>query len=163
MAHWCTVRTIVTIEISRHNIRSLSKVIAADAGLTLIELLVVLGILALVATIAGPQVMGYLGSARGTTARTQINSLTSAVELYYIDVSAYPPQEVGLKALLEAPTNVRGWNGPYLKKEAGLFDPWGRPYGYKPIGENGSFEVFSLGRDGQQGGTGEDADISSLK
>lgn len=157
------LRAIGKPTLPRRKIRWASKAISAEAGLTLIELLVVLGILALVATIAGPQVMGYLGSAKATTARSQINSLMSAVELYYIDVSAYPPQETGLKALIEAPPDARGWNGPYLKKESGLIDPWGRSYGYKFPGEKGEVEIFSFGRDGQQGGTGEDADLTSWK
>ncbi|WP_439542616.1 type II secretion system major pseudopilin GspG [Hyphomicrobium sp.] len=140
-----------------------SAITSADAGLTLIELLVVLGILALVASIAGPQVLGYLGTAKATTARTQLNSLTNAVELYFLDSNAYPPQEIGLKALIETPPQNARWNGPYIKKEAALVDPWGRPYGYKYSALKGDFEIFSLGRDGVPGGGGEDTDISSLK
>lgn len=134
---------------------------AADAGLTLVELLVVLAILALVAGIAAPQVLRYLGTAKTEAARTQLNHLASAVELYFIDVGAYPPHDVGLRALVDAPPQAPRWNGPYLKKETALTDPWGRPYGYRFPGQRGDAEIFSLGRDGQQGGAGEDADVTS--
>lgn len=135
----------------------------ADAGLTLVELLVVLGILALVTSVAAPQVLRYLGTAKTGTARTQLSHLVSAVELYFIDVGAYPPQDIGLKALLEAPAETSRWNGPYLKKEMALIDPWGRPYSYRFPGQRGDMDIFSLGRDGQTGGTGEDADLTSWK
>lgn len=134
---------------------------ARDAGLTLIELLVVLGILSLFAALAAPQVLRYLGSARSETAKTQIGNLVSAVELYYLDVGSYPPQDAGLKALTEAPAQARAWNGPYLKKSGALVDPWGRPYLYRHPSQHGAFEIVSLGRDGQAGGDGEDHDITS--
>lgn len=134
---------------------------APDAGLTLIELLVVLAILSLFAALAAPQVLRYLGSARSETAKAQIANLVSAVELYYIDVGSYPPQDTGLKSLTEAPAQAKGWNGPYLKKTGALSDPWGKPYLYRHPGQNGPFEILSLGRDGQVGGDGEDRDVTS--
>lgn len=133
-----------------------------DAGYTLIELLVVLGILAMLAGMVAPQVLRYLGTARTETAKTQINSLLSATELYYLDVGSYPAADMGLKALVEAPPQVKRWNGPYLKKSVtNLVDPWGKPYVYQVPGKHGSVDIFSLGRDGQTGGTGEDSDVSS--
>ncbi len=133
----------------------------SEAGLTLVELLVVLAILSLFAALAAPQVLRYLGSARSETAQAQISSLVSAVELYYLDVGEYPSQDVGLKALSEAPTQATGWNGPYLKKSSGILDPWGKPYIYKRPGKQGAFEILTLGRDGQAGGEGEDKDVTS--
>jgi general secretion pathway protein G len=135
------------------------KQAARQAGFTLLELLVVLGILALLATFAAPQVLRYLGKARTETAKLQINAITSAVELYSLDNGGYPPQQVGLSALLRPPPGATRWNGPYLKKAEGLIDPWGRPYGYRNPGRGGAFEIFSLGRDNAPGGTGEDQDI----
>lgn len=140
---------------------SLRKPIPADAGYTLIELLVVLGILALLAGVVAPQVLRYLGSARTEAAKTQINGLVSATELYYLDVGSYPPGDVGLKALVEAPAQAKRWNGPYLKKPSALTDPWGRTYAYEAPGKHGSFDIYSLGRDGQSGGSGEDSDVTS--
>ena len=132
-----------------------------DAGFTLIELLIVLGILALLATLATPQVLRYLGTARTETAKIQINAISSALELYALDNGGYPPQQVGLKALMEPPQGATRWNGPYLKKAQGLVDPWGRPYQYRVPGRSGAFEIFSLGRDNAPGGTGEDRDVTN--
>jgi len=128
-------------------------------GFTLLELLVVLGILALLATFAAPQVLRYLGRAKSETAKLQINAIASAVELYALDNGGYPPQQVGLQALMRAPSGATRWGGPYLKKAEGLVDPWGRPYQYRNPGRNGAFEIFTLGRDNAPGGTGEDQDI----
>lgn len=133
----------------------------ADAGLTLIEVLIVLAIIALFATIAAPQVLRYLGTAKSETARTQVANLVSAVELYYLDVGQYPSAETGLSALVDRPANQPRWRGPYIKKSSALVDPWDRPYRYRRPGEQGDFDIFSLGRDGEPGGEGEDADIRS--
>lgn len=132
-----------------------------DAGLTLVELLVVLAILALVATLAAPQVLRYLGGARTDTARSQIANIVTAVELYQLDTGTYPTTEQGLKALMEAPAGAQRWRGPYLKRENALTDPWGRPYLYKAPGSKADFDISTLGRDGQPGGTGEDQDVGS--
>ena len=133
----------------------------SDAGFSLIELLVVLGILALVATLSAPYVLRYLGTAKSQTAKTQIANLVSAVELYYLDVSAYPNQSIGPSALLQAPPEVKGWNGPYIRQKTAIVDPWQRPYVYRLPGKNGAFDIYSLGRDGKPDGTGEDADVTS--
>ena len=132
-----------------------------QAGFTLIELLIVLGILALLAGLVAPQVLRYLGTARTETARIQINSIVSALELYALDNAGYPPQQVGLSALIQPPQGAARWNGPYLKKAEGLIDPWGRPYQYRVPGRNGPFEIFTLGRDNAPGGAGEDRDVTN--
>ena len=132
-----------------------------QAGFTLLELLIVLGIIALIGALVGPQVLGYLGKAKSETAQVQIRNLESAVELYYLDVGDYPPERVGLAALVEAPADAQTWSGPYLKKRDGIVDPWGRPYEYRMPGQHGAFDVFSLGRDGREAGDGEDGDVTS--
>ena len=132
-----------------------------DAGFTLLELLVVLGIIALLATVAAPQVLRYLGTARTETAKAQLSALSTAVELYALDNGGYPPPQVGLASLMQAPTGATRWRGPYLKKAEGLVDPWGRPYQYRVPGRNGPFEVFTLGRDNAPGGAGEDQDVAN--
>jgi general secretion pathway protein G len=131
-----------------------------DAGFTLVELLIVLGILALLAAVATPAVIGYLGRARTETAKIQIAAIAGALDLYALDVGGYPPQELGLSALVQRPPDATRWSGPYLKKPEGLNDPWGRPYQYKVPGRNGAFDVFTLGRDNAVGGTGEDQDLT---
>lgn len=135
---------------------------ADDAGLTLIELLVVLGILALIASLAAPQVLRYLGTAKVEATRMQIGNLESALELYHLDNGSYPPKEPGLMTLIEAPPQAARWNGPYIKKGAGaLKDPWGNSYIYRPLEGKNGFEIVSLGRDGLPGGEGEDQDIKN--
>lgn len=135
--------------------------IRRDAGFTLIELLIVLGILALLASFAAPQVLRYLGKARTEAAKIQINAISSAIELYALDNGGYPPQQVGLGALIQAPQGAARWSGPYLKKAEGLIDPWGRPYQYRVPGRGGAFDIFTLGRDNAPGGSGEDSDATN--
>jgi len=132
-----------------------------DAGFTLLELLVVLAILGLLAAIIAPQVIKYLGTSRTQTAKVQIQNVVAALELYRLDVGRYPNPQEGLKSLVAAPPTANGWNGPYLKKDSALTDPWGEAYQYRVPGQHGEVDVFSLGSDKQPGGTGEAADVGS--
>ncbi|WP_114392879.1 type II secretion system major pseudopilin GspG [Oleisolibacter albus] len=132
-----------------------------EAGFTLLELLVVLAILGLLAAVVGPQVLKYLGSSRAQTARVQIQNIVSSLDLYRLDVGRYPSEKEGLKALVEPPPGVVGWNGPYLRKAEGLTDPWGVPYGYHYPGKRAELEVFTLGADRAEGGSGENQDIGT--
>jgi len=132
-----------------------------QAGFTLIELLVVLVILVLLASLVGPRVIGYLGSSRTKAAKVQIESISSALELFKLDTGRYPSTSDGLKSLVQAPGSAGGWNGPYLTKREVPNDPWGRPYGYRSPGQHGPFDVFSLGADNQVGGTGENEDVNN--
>ncbi|MEQ1698416.1 MAG: type II secretion system major pseudopilin GspG [Hyphomicrobiaceae bacterium] len=133
----------------------------ADAGFTLLELLVVLGIIALLATVAAPQVLQYLGKARTETAKAQVSAISTALELYALDNGGFPAPASGLSALVKAPLGAPGWKGPYLKRAEGLVDPWGHPYQYRLPGKNGGADVFTLGRDNAAGGTGEDQDVTN--
>lgn len=130
-------------------------------GFTLIELLVVLVILGLIATLAAPQVIKHLGGAKSKAAGLQIQRLSGALDLYRLEVGDYPNDDVGLTALMEEPSNAERWNGPYLKKADALTDPWGKPYQYRFPGQHGEFDLFSLGKDRQEGGDGENRDITS--
>lgn len=136
----------------------IGKGTATDA-FTMVELLVVLAIIALVTTIAAPQVLRYLGTAKADTAQAQIRSISSAMELYYLDIGAYPSDEEGIAALAVAPATATGWNGPYLKGAEKLADPWGSAYVYKTNGD--TFSLGSLGRDSKVGGTGLDHDLAN--
>lgn len=130
-------------------------------GFTLLELLVVLAILGLIAAFAAPRVLQFLGGARSDAAAIQINNIAAALDLYRLEVGRYPSTEDGIAALVDRPADAPGWNGPYLDRVGGLSDPWGRVYHYRFPGEQGVYDLFSLGADGQQGGDGEDADIST--
>jgi general secretion pathway protein G len=89
----------------------------------------------------------------------QIKSIQSSLELYYIDTGNYPSEAAGLAALVTPPSGVRGWAGPYIDSPQALDDPWGRAYIYKSPGETRPYEISTLGRDGREGGTGEDRDV----
>ena len=128
-------------------------------GFTLVELLVVLIILGLVASIAGPNVMKYLGTSKAKTARLQLKEIESSLELFFLDTGKYPSSGVGLKALIKNDESVIGWNGPYFKKAVVPDDPWGNPYVYVVPGEHGAFDLSSLGADNQPGGEGDAQDI----
>jgi general secretion pathway protein G len=141
------------------NLRQLSsRQRSSEAGFTLVELLVVMVILVLLATLVAPRVVGYLGSSRSKSANVQIENLTTALELFYLDMGSYPTSDEGLDALVKPVTGKPGWNGPYLTKAVVPLDPWGRPYRYAYPGKRGKFDVYTLGRDDKEGGTGEDAD-----
>ncbi len=132
-----------------------------ERGFTLVELLVVLVILGLIMSFAAPQVFKYLGSAKTDSAGIQIERLSTALDLYRLEVGRYPTSSDGMEALLEEPADAPGWNGPYIRKPDALIDPWGQAYEYLSPGEHGEYDLFSLGRDGTDGGDGEDEDVTS--
>jgi general secretion pathway protein G len=130
-------------------------------GFTLLELMVVLLILALLATIAAPRVTKYLTKAKTESAKIQVDALGAAIETFNLDVGRFPTEQEGLNALLERPPDAIGWEGPYLKKRDSLIDPWRHPYRYRQPGKHSEFEVFSLGADGEDGGTGDSVDVGT--
>lgn len=129
-------------------------------GFTLLELLVVVAIIGLLAGYVGPKYFGQLGKAEIKAARAQLDAMEKALDQYRLDVGRYPSSEQGLAALVTQPAGVTKWAGPYLKKGLPV-DPWNRPYLYKSPGEHGEADLFSYGRDGTPGGSGEDADITN--
>jgi general secretion pathway protein G len=132
-----------------------------NLGFTLIELLVVLMILGLLAGLVGPKVLKYLGGAKSDTAQLQIAEFGAGLDLFYLEVGRYPTTEEGLTALVVEPTGLTNWQGPYVKKNAIPEDPWGQSYRYQSPGDNGEYDLFSLGRDDASGGDAEDADVVS--
>ena len=132
-----------------------------QAGFTLVELLVVLIILGLIAAFAAPQVIKYIGGAKSDSAKIQVERLSGVLDLYRLQVGRYPSDDEGLDAMMEQPADAPNWDGPYLKKADALIDPWGRPYLYRFPGEYGDFDLYTLGADGQDGGEGENRDLTS--
>jgi general secretion pathway protein G len=117
------------------------------SGFTLLELLVVIVIIGLLAGYVAPRYFSQVGKSEIQVARAQIDALEKALDQYRLDYRRYPTAEEGLAAVQ-----------PYLKKALPK-DPWDRPYVYRVPGQRGDYEVFSYGRDGKAGGTGEDTDI----
>ena len=129
-----------------------------SAGFTLLELLVVVLILGLLAGFVAPRYFSQVGKSEINVAKAQLDALGKALDQYRLDTGHYPSPELGLDALVTRPANEPKWNGPYLRKAVPL-DPWGKPYVYRMPGEKGDFDLISYGKDGQPGGSGENADI----
>ena len=136
---------------------------AYQAGFTLVEMLVVLTIIALILGLVGPRVLNYLSESRVKTAKLQIESFGSALDLFYLDTGRYPTTSEGLNALVQRPTGIEVWNGPYVKGGKVPSDPWGNPYQYRSPVESAPYEIVSYGSDGREGGTGTAADISNVE
>jgi general secretion pathway protein G len=131
------------------------------AGFTLLELLVVIVIIGMLASYVGPKYFAQLGKSEVTITRSQIDGFEKALDTFRLDVGRYPTAEEGLGALMAKPANgAERWNGPYLKKAVPP-DPWGHAYLYRVPGSHGDYDIVSLGKDGQPGGTGENADIAN--
>lgn len=134
---------------------------ASRYGFTLVEMLVVIALLGLIMSLVGPRVMQQFANAKAHTASLQLADLSAGLDLFFLDVGRYPSSDEGLRALIQPPVTVAGWNGPYMKKVSIPEDPWGRSYQYEAPGQHGSYDLMSLGADGRAGGTGNDADIVS--
>lgn len=139
------------------NIQHLSR---KSRGFTLLELLVVMVIIGLLAGYVGPKYFAQIGKSEVKSAMAQIDALGKALDTYRLDTGHYPSSELGLNALMVQPASEPKWQGPYLKKAVPP-DPWGKPYSYKQPGEHGEFDLFSYGKDGQPGGTGDAVDITN--
>ena len=129
-------------------------------GFTLIELLVVMVIVGLLAALVGPRLFPKLGKGKQAAAKAQIELLGQALDQMRLDIGRYPTTQEGLSALVTNLGRMENWDGPYLKK-ALPNDPWGKPYNYRFPGTHGEYDLFSFGRDGAQGGEGEDKDVNS--
>jgi len=130
---------------------------------TLVELMVVVVIIGILAAFIIPQVAGTTHDARVGAAKGAIAELESAVERFYVHMDRYPTPEEGLKVLVEPPTDDadKKWRGPYIKQLRD--DPWSHPYQYRLPGTHHptSFDIWSRGADGVDGGEGEGADIGN--
>lgn len=138
-----------------------SQVRTRKGAFTLIELMVVILILAILAALIVPRVVGRQGDAKRAKAVSDIASLSSLLQSFRLDCDRYPTTEEGLQALRTPPADVNNWKGPYTTKPIPP-DPWGNEYVYEYPGIDGedSFILLSFGADGQEGGEGDAADIS---
>lgn len=131
-------------------------------GYTLTEMLVVVGVIALIAAVLAPTLMGQLQRARAKAARVQIDNLASSIEMFRSDVGRYPTTaEGGLKALLNNGSTIEGWTGPYIKDAKTLNDPWNREIKYELTADAEAFTLTTLGADGKVGGVGPNLDLQA--
>ena len=141
------------------------KNINNKCGFTLIEIMVVIVILALLAALVGPKLMGRTDDAKITDARVQIKNVETALKLYKLDNGNYPSTEQGLNSLVIKPAVgviPKGYkDGGYLESKKIPKDPWGNDYLYISPGEHGDYDIFSYGADGVKGGEGKSADITN--
>ena len=136
-----------------------------NRGFTLIEIMVVILVLGVLAALVAPNVFQHVGTAKDAAARSQIELFGAALDAYRLDNDVYPSTAQGLAALRREPLSdprPRNWRGPYLRREVPM-DPWGRAYEYRSPGVANpwSYDLVSYGRDGAEGGEGEDVDITS--
>jgi general secretion pathway protein G len=152
----------MTRNVRRADRGSWAPVARASAGFTLVEMLVVLTIISLIIGLVGPRVLSYLSESRVKSAKIQIESFGSALDLFYIDEGRYPSNAEGLAALVERPSGVEVWNGPYVKGGRIPADPWGHPYQYRVATDRSPpYEIISLGPDGRGGDANITADASN--
>lgn len=130
------------------------------SAFTLIELVVVMLILAILAAMIVPRIIGRSEDAKVARAVSDLSTVRSMLDNFRIDVGRYPSTEEGLEALRSAPADASGWRGPYSQKPIGV-DPWGNEYVYEWPGNDGddSYILLSFGADGQEGGEGNNEDI----
>lgn len=140
---------------------AIRHIVRDERGMTLLEVLIVMVILGLLAALGSTQLMAYLGRAKTDTARLQMQELSTALDLFRIDVGRLPSSAEGLGVLVRQPQNLKNWRGPYLRKASALVDPWGRSYVFRSPGQHGEFDLSSLGADGNVGGSGEDRDVTN--
>lgn len=128
-------------------------------GFTLIEIMVVVVIIGILAALIAPNIIGRDDQARVAAARSDLQAISQALDMYKMDNFRYPTTELGLDALVNQPAEARNWpQGGYLKSKP--VDPWGTDYLYVSPGATGAYDLYSYGADGREGGEGYDADIN---
>jgi general secretion pathway protein G len=132
----------------------LQKKLSKQLGFTLVELLIVIVIIGLLGSLVAPEMFSKVGSSKQSTAKAQMQMLETSLDTFYLDVGEYPKSLSELRS-----SDKSGWDGPYIRKEIPN-DPWGNPYQLDVPGRDGApYLLRSLGKDGRQGGEGEDEDI----
>jgi general secretion pathway protein G len=137
-----------------------------ERGFTLLEILAVLVLLSFILTMVAPNIINNLQKGQGDAAKAQISALKNVLNIYYLDNSMFPSTEQGLKALIEKPGTPpvpENWNGPYFEDHKIPKDPWGRELHYVCPGNHNpkKYDVYTLGKDNTEGGTGSDMDVGN--
>ena len=129
-------------------------------GFTLLELVIVLIILGTIMAFLAPRIFGNVEKANQQLAKAKMEQLSGQLEIMRLEAGRYPSTQEGLRALIEKPSGMERWNGPYVKDAASLKDPWGNDFKYAAPGASRPFDLLSLGADGREGGEGENKDIA---
>ncbi len=140
---------------------SVSRKRLRQQGFTLLEIMVVVAIIAILSTVVVLNVGGAVSDAAVARAKSDVQTLSSALQNYNMKNHAYPSTQQGLEALVTKPSGVpeaKNWSQHVQKLPN---DPWNRPYQYLSPGQHGDYDVYTLGKDGRPGGDGEDADIGN--
>ncbi len=134
----------------------------ARSGFTLIELILVVVILATLAAVVVPKLTGRSEEAKVTAAKTQISSISTALDAFEVDNGYYPKGKDGLVELMQQPKDATHWRGPYLKQDIPN-DPWGQAYIYECPGKNNEtgYDLMSMGPDQKSGGNDDITNWSS--
>jgi general secretion pathway protein G len=130
-------------------------------GFTLMEVLLVLAILVILSTLVVTNFAQVFASSKVKAARAQISAFQTQLDIYQLDIGAYPSSQQGLQALREPPAGLADpskWNGPYAQKDIPL-DPWQNQYIYEQIGPT-QYQLYSPGPDGQPGTTDDVGTVS---
>lgn len=131
-----------------------------QSGFTLVEVMVVVIIIGLMVAAVAPVVLGRLDQAREERVRADLRAIENSLTLFKVDNFTYPTASEGLEALVREPSDARAWRGPYLDEMP--IDPWGNPYQYRnPGSRGGDYDLFSMGADGVEGGSGNNADLGN--
>jgi general secretion pathway protein G len=129
-------------------------------GFSLLELVIVLIILGTIMAFLAPRIFGNVERANQQLAKAKMEQLSGQLEIMRLEVGRYPNSQEGLRALVEKPSGMERWNGPYIKDATTLKDPWGNDFKYTAPGASRPFDLVSMGADGREGGEGENKDIA---
>jgi general secretion pathway protein G len=137
-------------DVGLREIPSCAQPVSPEAGFTLLEVLVVIAIIGLLVGLVAPAALRQLGGARVSVAKQSIERLGTVLDMYKLDVGSYPATSDGLAALVDKPADAANWNGPYLKGNAAVMDPWNHPYVYRnPSQRSGhDYDICSQGPNG---------------
>ena len=126
-------------------------------GFTIVEIMVVVIIISVLAALIAPRFFGRIGEAKQSAAKQQLSEIEKAVDMFHYDYGRFPTI---LDELVSRPSDIaeEDWKVPTLKAK-NLTDPWGRPFQYRVPGDHEPVDIYSYGADGQEGGTGDNADV----